>query len=263
MDCASAREALSALLDDEPPLVTRDALDAHLAICPGCRRWREEAHEVTRRFRLAPARAVVPPGKELLAALAPRAGRGYRPRKVTLVRAALVAVAVAQLVWVTVPTLLFGSDHGAPIHVSHEMGSFDMALAVGFLLAAYRPARAQGMRALVGAAALLLVVTALIDLAGGRTSLADEAPHVLAMAGWLLLGELTALAPPHGDDRAVSLSALGRLRTRRTSSLASASAEWGEDHLRAQSSCGMPAARGSIDAFGEGTESAQRWAAAG
>lgn len=122
----------------------------------------------------------------------------------TLTRGALAAVALAQLVWVTVPALLFG-DRGAPIHVSHEMGSFDMALAVGFLVAAWRPARAQGMRVLVGAVALFLVLTAAMDLATGRTSMTDEAPHLLAVAGWLLLRRLAALAPSSGDDRGLML----------------------------------------------------------
>jgi predicted anti-sigma-YlaC factor YlaD len=214
MDCAAAREALSALLDDERLGVEREVLDAHLASCPRCRSWREDAHEVTRRFRLAPARTVASPGDELLASGA-RARAGGMPRRITLTRAALVAVALAQLVWVTVPALVLGSDHDAPIHVSHEMGSFDMAFAVGFLVAAVRPARAQGMRALVGAAALLLILTALIDLAAGRTGVSDEAPHLLALVGWLLLRELATLMPAGTDHPAISSRLLVRWRARR------------------------------------------------
>jgi hypothetical protein len=127
----------------------------------------------------------------------------------------LVAVACAQLV-VTVPLLLLGRDHSAPAHVAHEMGSFDMALAVGYLVAAWRPARARGMRALVGATAVLLVVTAVLDVLGGRTSAADEAPHLLAVAGWLLIWYVAAANSPEFVEPSGSASLRllhGRSRT--------------------------------------------------
>jgi hypothetical protein len=93
------------------------------------------------------------------------------------------------------------------------MGAFDVAVAVGFLVAARRPARAMGMLALTGVAATLLVLTAIVDLALGHTSLTDEAPHLLVVAGWLLLHRLAVVAPP-SFDRPQSLRAwLGRLRT--------------------------------------------------
>ncbi len=168
---------------------------------------------VTRRVRLAPARAVAPPAQSLIDVVVAGIGPRRRPREIVLTRAALVVIAVAQLIWVTVPALFVG-DHGAPIHVSHEMGSFDMALAVGFLVAAWRPARAQGMRAIVGAAALLLVLTGALDLVGGHTTASDEAPHLLAVAGWLLLRHLAALTPSSGDDRGLALPRFFRPRRR-------------------------------------------------
>jgi hypothetical protein len=112
-------------------------------------------------------------------------------------------VAAGQIA-VTVPVLLFGRDHSAPEHVAHEMGSFGIALAAGFLVAAWRPGRALGMRPVVGVAAVLLAVTAVADLAGGRTSLGDEAPHLLAIAGWLLIRHLAATCPPTMDGPAWS-----------------------------------------------------------
>ena len=129
--------------------------------------------------------------ESLLAALA-AAGSQPRPRRsVSGARLALVSVALVQLA-VTVPMLILGSDGGAPVHVAHEMGSFDAALAVGFLVAAWRPALASGIGMLVGVAALLLATTAAIDLVGGRTTLGNEAPHLLAIAGWLLLRRVAA-----------------------------------------------------------------------
>jgi predicted anti-sigma-YlaC factor YlaD len=198
MDCEGARIAISALLDSEEPGVEPRQLDQHLAQCERCRRWREDAHEVTRRFRIAPAEAPAPSRTLLESTLA--GTRGWRwPGSATFTRLVLVLVAIGQIA-ITVPALIFGSDHDAPIHVAHEMGAFDLALAIGFLAAAWRPSRARGMSTIVGAAALALVITAAIDLAAGRTSPGDEAPHLLAVAGWLMLRRLSAFTPLPVDE---------------------------------------------------------------
>jgi predicted anti-sigma-YlaC factor YlaD len=229
MDCTTAREAISARLDGEPSDVEPDLLEAHLAGCPACRAWREQAHQITRRARLVPARASSPSEALLAAVAATHRGPAWW-RSTALIRGGLVTVALAQIA-VTVPALIFGTDRDAPIHVAHEMGSFDMALAVGFLAAAWAPTRAQGMRTLVGAAALLLVVTATIDLIAGRTSLSDEAPHLLTVAGWLLLRRLALLAPPNTGDRAVSPTEWLRRRSQ-PAPVAHASPPAGDDDLR-------------------------------
>jgi predicted anti-sigma-YlaC factor YlaD len=212
VDCEATREAISAQLDGESAGVGQSLLEAHLGGCAACRAWREHAHEVTRRVRLASARPAPSPGSSTLAAVMVPESRGRWWRSLGFARAGLVAVAVGQLI-ATVPALLFGSDRGAPIHVAHEMGAFDMALAVGFLVAACRPTRAQGMRALVGCAALLLVVTAAIDLLAGRTTPTDELPHLLAVAGWLLLWRTSELVSPGAHEPAFSLLAPVRSAT--------------------------------------------------
>jgi predicted anti-sigma-YlaC factor YlaD len=194
VDCQDVREAISAMLDGEPPGADQELVEDHLAGCAECRRWRERAHEVTRRARLVAAGPVRGPSAALVRELASEA-----PASDPLppARVALVGVGVAQLV-ATAPALVFGTDHDAPLHVAHEMGSFDVALAIGFLAAAWRPVYAAGMRPLVGAAALLLAVTAVIDVLAARTTLVGETPHLLAVAGWLLLGRLAAFAPSPG-----------------------------------------------------------------
>ena len=206
VDCDATREAISALLDGEPSGVEQSLLEGHLEGCAACRAWQEDAHEVTRRVRLASARPAPSPGNSIRAALMAVESRDPWWRSLRVARGALVAVAVGQLI-ISVPALFFGSDRGSPIHVAHEMGAFDMALAVGFLLAAWRPTRAQGMRALVGCAALLLVATAVIDLLAGRTTPSDELPHLLAVAGWLLLWRISGLVSPTADEPTFSLLA--------------------------------------------------------
>jgi predicted anti-sigma-YlaC factor YlaD len=186
---------MSALLDGEPAGVEQSVLEEHLARCPDCRSWRDDAHIVTRHARLAAAEQAPAAGAALLAALAAEQRRPLRRLSpLARTRLALVAVALAQIA-LTVPQLILGSDHEAPIHIAHEMGSFDLALAIGFLAAAWQPTRARGMHIVIGVAALLLVVTAAIDLIAGRTTIADEAPHLLAVAGWALLYRAAALAP--------------------------------------------------------------------
>jgi predicted anti-sigma-YlaC factor YlaD len=188
------------MLDGEDPGADTAEVERHLAGCAECRAWRDTAHEVTRRVRLA---AVPPvPRRVREAAAAARASadrrhgwRRWKSRQVVLLRTGLAAVAAGQAA-ITVPYLLFGADRMAPVHIAHEMGSLDAALAVGFAAAAWRPGRALGMRMLVGAAAVLLAVTALADLAAGRTTVADEAPHLLPVAGWLMIRRLAVLTPP-------------------------------------------------------------------
>jgi predicted anti-sigma-YlaC factor YlaD len=199
------------MVDGEDPGADPGVVEAHLAGCAACCDWREAAHDVTRRARLQLAEPVPSPAAEVLATLHARTRAARRPRRVAVARMALVAAAAAQIC-LAVPFLLFGHDRTAPQHVAHEMGSFDAALAVGFLVAAWRPARALGMRALLGVAAVLLVVTAVADLVAGRTTLLDEAPHLVAVAGWLLVRYLAAACPPFVPEPRPALA--GMLRTR-------------------------------------------------
>lgn len=212
--CQTAREAISALLDDEDSGVPRWALDDHVQACAGCRRWQAAAHDVTRNSRLGPARPVTVGSEELVAAVLAHSRPPRRPTSLTWARVALVVVGVSQAA-ITAPLLFYGRDHAAPVHVAHETGAFAMALAVGFAVAAWKPDRARGMQVLVGAAAALLVVTALADLLHGRTDVGDEAPHLFAVVGWLLLVRVAAATPSSSVDPRWSLAPVVRAVTGR------------------------------------------------
>ena len=126
-------------------------------------------------------------------------------------RAGLIAVAVAQLA-ITVPLLILGHDHDAGAHAAHELGSFDLALAIAFAVGAVRPALSAGLAWPCGIAAAALAGTAIADLIGGQTFGADEAQHLIAVAGAALL----CLA---GPDQPLRERGAGRGRptgTRRT-----------------------------------------------
>lgn len=222
MTCDLARRAISARLDGEAGEVGAAEVDAHLLRCDACCDWQRRSHELTRKARLQPSPAPRP-APALLDTVS-RAYQAAQPRwsPLTSARAALAVIALGQIA-VTIPALILGQDHAAPVHVAHEMGSLDAAVAVGLLVAVRRPARAMGMLTLVGAAALLLVATAIIDLATEHTFLLDEAPHLLVVAGWLLLRRLALLAPPSLDRPRSARQWAGAVTARLAARLASPS----------------------------------------
>jgi predicted anti-sigma-YlaC factor YlaD len=193
MTCAQMRIAISALLDGEEPGIPRQRVRGHLASCPGCRDWQSGAQRVS-----AEALAQVPEPPDLtervLAALPaakpplpavkpPLLGAG--PLRV--LRLALAVSAAAQLA-LAIP-LLFSLASGGG-HQGREMASFDVAVAVGFLLAAARPSRAAALVPVALALVLCLFASAAVDLARENTQLTQEAGHlvVVLQAGalWLL-----------------------------------------------------------------------------
>lgn len=193
-ECAPVRETLSAGLDDETGPVPDDVVAGHLAACPACRAWQEQAHELTRRVRLAPARPVPDATGDVVAAvLADRASRAPRHR---VLRFALAGVAAVQLAAVVVPALVLGdAGPGVPVHAARELGVFNLALVLGLVVAAVRPALARGVLYPVAAASGLLVVLSAADTVLGQTTLLDELPHLVALVGALLLLALTRRLP--------------------------------------------------------------------
>lgn len=184
------RESLSARIDGELVAFSEPAVDQHLDGCVPCQSWLRAAEAITRQSRIASAPDLDPLLTDVLDAVRVAADR--RRWQWLSTRLVICLIALAQLT-IAIPVLIFGHDRDAPLHVSHEMGSWDTALALGLLLAVRRPSRAEGMSVLIGIGALLLVTTAFVDLVAGRTTVSDEAPHLLCVAGWLLLHRLARL----------------------------------------------------------------------
>jgi predicted anti-sigma-YlaC factor YlaD len=188
MDCDSIRAAISAGLDGEDPGVPGDVTQEHLAGCAACRAWQQRAPAITRRARLGGYVLDHDLAPGVLAAL-PAPGN----RRPAWLRAGLLAAALAQLA-ITVPTLLLGHGHDAGLHAAHELGAFDLALAIAFAVGAVRPALSAGLAWPCGIAALGLAGTAVADLVAGQAFGADEAQHLVAIAGALLLLRQARLA---------------------------------------------------------------------
>ncbi len=187
MTCESFREAMSARIDGEAADLPDLFIDDHLGACAACREWVAVADDLVLAARAGGARPVPDLSAAILARVPrPRsaADRSKRP-----VRWALAAIAVTELV-LTVPSLVFGGHPGGHVHMAHEVGSWDVALAVGFLVAALRPARAWGMLPLVAAIVGCLLVTTGLDVADGNVVHPRMTSHALQVAGlaalWML-----------------------------------------------------------------------------
>jgi predicted anti-sigma-YlaC factor YlaD len=192
MRCIRFREAISARIDGEDPGLPTEEIDAHVAQCAGCRTWAGAAASPALRALASPDDPVaIDPA--LLAQLV-RPTAAPEPARVGLIstvewRVMLAVIALAQVA-LTWPGGLLDGGH-ASIHLSHELTAWDMGLAVGFLVVAWRPARAWGMLPLVAVLVAAMVVTSGVDLASGHALLGRESVHALALAG---LGCVWALA---------------------------------------------------------------------
>ena len=189
--CSTVREAVSARLDGEPLGMPAEAFDLHLAACPACTRWADDAAPVTRRMRLAAAPEVPDLTAAVLTALPrelPGTAAAARTRLAdAAVRLALLAVAVAQA-GMTWPALVSGAaSMSAPVHVTHETGAWNLAVAAAFLAVAAVPRLAAGGLPFLATFAALLVPVTLADLAAGHVHADRALAHLLLLAGVVLV----------------------------------------------------------------------------
>jgi len=184
MRCETCREALSARLDGEEPGVPAAELEAHLGSCAGCREWLAAAQRLHRQVRVAPAEPVPDLAAAILAAAAPV----FRSRRATVLRFGLLVVAVGQLA-LSMPGL------GGGLHLDHEMASWTVAAAVGFLSVAWRPHRVAGALPVLAAAVITLLAVSVRDVAAGHVHLQHEGRHLLLVVGVLLLTALWRSLP--------------------------------------------------------------------
>ncbi|MDP1818372.1 MAG: zf-HC2 domain-containing protein [Acidimicrobiales bacterium] len=207
MECDDIRAALSAHLDGEDAGVEPARLERHLESCLACRSWADEVETLHRMVRIREVERVPDLSAAIVDAFAPApaARRAPSPRvspwadRISGVRWALFAVALTQSV-LAGPALLLGKDAGATVHVARELGSFDVALAVGLLRAAWQPARAWGLLPVAAVLALVIGGTAALDMLDGRVDSVGEAHHLLDIAGvgllWLVAREARATGAP-------------------------------------------------------------------
>jgi predicted anti-sigma-YlaC factor YlaD len=198
MTCMQIHQAISARLDGEDPGLDEPTVYAHLAGCGDCRAFSHDAEALHRSVRLAPAPAIPDLTPDILTAIGaeslPDAAIPTEGDTNVALRWILVAIAVAQIA-VAIPALILGNDAGLPVHAARHIGSFDVALGIGFLYAAWKPSRIPGLLPLVVALVVCLVGSSLLDVAAGNTAALGEAQHVLDFVGLAVVWLLSRPAP--------------------------------------------------------------------
>jgi predicted anti-sigma-YlaC factor YlaD len=186
MDCDTAQSAISARLDGEDLGVDPVDLADHLERCTACRAFARDAESMHREVRLARAPSVPDLTSPILASIGSE--NGYAPH-VRALRVTLAIVASVMIV-AALPALVLGDDAGLPVHAARHIGSFDLAVAVGFLFAAWRPSRLPGLLPVVTALVACLVATSVLDVLDGSTAALTEVQHAVEVVGlaaaWLL-----------------------------------------------------------------------------
>jgi predicted anti-sigma-YlaC factor YlaD len=216
MPCSDFREAASARLDGEPLGMPARELDDHLASCAGCAAWTRDAAKVTRRARLAPAPSVPDLTAVVLAGLPrelPGAAAAARSRLVGAgLRLALLALGVAQagLAW---PALASGTAAmSAPVHMAHETGAWNLAVAAAFVAVAAGPRLAAGALPVLGTFALLLAPVTIADLGAGHVHADRAGAHLLLLAGVGLVATLAWRGRRRPAGRTAAEPAVARRR---------------------------------------------------
>jgi predicted anti-sigma-YlaC factor YlaD len=195
-------QAISARLDGEDPGLDESIVYAHLAACADCRTFAHDAESLHRGVRLAPAPEIPDLTPGILTAINAESTRDVpavpaapaEPDSHVALRWILLGIALAQIA-VAIPALVFGSDAGLPVHTARHIGSFDVALGVGFLYAAWKPSRIPGLLPVVAALVVCLVGSSLLDVANGSTRALGEAQHVLDFVGLAVVWLLSRPAP--------------------------------------------------------------------
>jgi predicted anti-sigma-YlaC factor YlaD len=186
MDCDTAQSAISARLDGEDLGVDPVDLGSHLERCSACRAFARDAESMHREVRLARAPSVPDLTAPILASIGSdnSSANHERALRVTL------AIVAGVMIVAALPALLFGDDAGLPVHAARHIGSFDLAVAVGFLFAAWRPSRLPGLLPVVTALVACLVATSVLDVLDGSTAALTEVQHAVEVVGlaaaWLL-----------------------------------------------------------------------------
>lgn len=190
MSCHECREIVSAHLDGEATPAEWERVRGHLAACASCAHFERRAEALRRSVRIAPAEQVPDLSAAILAAVAPVESSRDDPQR--SLRLALLGIACVQIL-IAAPAVLAGDADAATAHLARHLGAFDVALAVGFLVVAYRPARFfAGTFPVAVAAVIGMVGATLVDVTSGSgASVASaEVAHVTEVAGvlamWLL-----------------------------------------------------------------------------
>lgn len=197
--CTDARQWLSAFRDREA--MPDSPARAHLDTCPGCTSWEQSLDGLTR--RLVVRRASAPD----VTAAALVAWSQQPTAHVGELLAGRIALALAGVVGMVLAALTL-VQRGVGVHLSQDLAAMEAALAVGFLLAAWRPHRyGRAMLPVSAVAGVLTLLGTTSDVAGTAANLLAEASHLPVLLG---LGGLFLLLDAASGGRRGRMTGHGR-----------------------------------------------------
>jgi predicted anti-sigma-YlaC factor YlaD len=177
-ECTAARTWFSGARDGEAP--QDEHLDHHLATCPNCTRWATAFDQINRNVRLRSPRPTLAARNQILAA----ARTNPLPARDRLTTAILAVAAVGMVVAFGLAIAgVFGHSHLGTAE-GRDSEALMISLAGGYALAAWRPTRlAVGLLPVALLAGLVTVVTSIIALSAGTTTLVSEITHLPLLLG--------------------------------------------------------------------------------
>ncbi|MEZ5261249.1 MAG: zf-HC2 domain-containing protein [Acidimicrobiales bacterium] len=167
--CDRWQEAISAMVDGEDGGVDPALVDAHVAACPRCQRFRADAEQLRRLSRVRPAAAM----PDLSGRITKTVRANERAGAWLYVRVALVVVAL-QITALSLREMWRLADG----HEGRHVFAFSLTYAVALVLVAWRPARARTVLPISAALAASLLVTAVADTIRGNTAWLGEFVHL-------------------------------------------------------------------------------------
>ena len=172
---------ISERIDGELAETSNQRLDAHLDTCQACASYNDDAWSLRRALRVTP---ITEPSASTPTELVGSPGAASPLRWV-------LGVIGATLVILNAPAM-FGASESLEPHITRHDAIFGIALGIGMLIVAARPHRAIGLVPLTSTIALLMIVSAIVDLASDQASMLGEAIHVVEFAGlaclWFISG---------------------------------------------------------------------------
>lgn len=187
MDCERCRDLLSARLDGEEEVVDGRSVDPttvqrHLDGCPACTAFAGRLTDLHRWLRVQPVSPVPNLAPEILAAAPPMRSR----QEPSAFRLLLGGVGLVLLL-VAFPLLLHEGGGDTVHNLTRELAAFQAALGLGFVLAAWQPARVAGMFPVALTVVTAMVFVTLVDLLRGEPFGLAQSQNLFELAGVVLM----------------------------------------------------------------------------
>lgn len=190
--CTTIQELLSARADGELHEPLSSAVHDHLRVCLRCQHFEASLSSLQARVRGAAGEQVVP---DHAAAVLMELHEQQRRSSLRRTNELRLLATLAGCVHVIVAMTQLVAAAGPAAHTGRELAVLELALGVGFLVAAYQPQRAAGVLPIAAVVAVAILGVAVIDVAAGTVSWAAELAHLTELVGVVALWALARRQP--------------------------------------------------------------------